>query len=42
MRRPPKPDGVKDRRANSANISSLSPAELEERYQHNARILAET
>ncbi|RPD67040.1 hypothetical protein L226DRAFT_529428 [Lentinus tigrinus ALCF2SS1-7] len=41
MRRPPKPDGVKDRRANPA-VTSLSPAELEERYQHNARILAET
>ncbi|KAI0774398.1 hypothetical protein C8Q74DRAFT_832369 [Fomes fomentarius] len=41
MRRPPKPEGVKNLRAN-ASITSLSPSELEERYQHNARILAET
>ncbi|KAI0720243.1 hypothetical protein C8T65DRAFT_752704 [Cerioporus squamosus] len=42
MRRPPKPDGVKDRRAKNGSLASLSPAELEERYQQNARILAET
>ncbi|TFK94682.1 hypothetical protein K466DRAFT_657543 [Polyporus arcularius HHB13444] len=42
MRRPPKPDGVKDRRAKADNLASLSPAELDERYQYNARILSET
>ncbi|KAH9943325.1 uncharacterized protein BXZ73DRAFT_74305 [Epithele typhae] len=41
LRRPPKPDGVKTILAH-ANISGLSPAELQERFDHNARILAET
>ncbi|KAI0750931.1 hypothetical protein C8Q80DRAFT_1268238 [Daedaleopsis nitida] len=41
MRRPPKPEGVKSLRAN-ASINTLSKAELEERYEYNARLLAET
>ncbi|EJF56587.1 hypothetical protein DICSQDRAFT_174726 [Dichomitus squalens LYAD-421 SS1] len=41
MRRPPKPEGVKTILA-SASINNLTPSELEERYRHNERILAET
>ncbi|PIL37271.1 hypothetical protein GSI_00964 [Ganoderma sinense ZZ0214-1] len=41
MRRPPKPEGVKTILAN-ASLHALTAAELEDRYQHNARILAET
>ncbi|KAH9899745.1 hypothetical protein C8Q73DRAFT_787596 [Cubamyces lactineus] len=40
MRRPPKPDGVKN--VTNINISKLSPRELEERYRRNERTLAET
>ncbi|KAI9000890.1 hypothetical protein BD414DRAFT_473025 [Trametes punicea] len=40
MRRPPKPDGVKN--VINININKLSPRELEERYKRNARTLAET
>ncbi|KAI0650619.1 hypothetical protein C8Q79DRAFT_900114 [Trametes meyenii] len=40
MRRPPKPDGV--RSVANTPIHKLSPRELEERYKHNARTLAET
>ncbi|KAI1796259.1 hypothetical protein LXA43DRAFT_660387 [Ganoderma leucocontextum] len=41
MRRPPKPEGVKSILA-YATLNKLSTSELEDRYQHNARILAET
>ncbi|OJT11670.1 hypothetical protein TRAPUB_11812 [Trametes pubescens] len=40
MRRPPKPDGVKN--ITNAPIHKLSLRELEERYKRNARTLAET
>ncbi|KAI9056557.1 hypothetical protein FKP32DRAFT_1586117 [Trametes sanguinea] len=40
MRRPPKPEGVKN--VAKVNINKLTPRELEERYQRNARTLAET
>lgn len=41
MRRPPKPEGVKAILTN-ASLNNLTAAELEERYERNARILAET
>ncbi|CDO68685.1 hypothetical protein BN946_scf184652.g12 [Trametes cinnabarina] len=40
MRRPPKPEGVKN--VTKVNIDKLTPRELEERYKRNARTLSET